>query len=333
MFDYSEKKRRWCEMSKVIVFVEQRNGKLKNSSLEAVAASSGAGMETHAVLIGSGVDGLVDQIGQYGATKVHLAQSDALKNYTAEAYANVLGEIIQAQSPQVVLASHTPMGKDLLPRLAARMNAGIASDCIALSFEANGIKAKRAVYAGKALVEVEFLGSGPQFATIRPNALGLPKPDSSKKAEVANVTPNLGELKTKFVEFTQSSLSRPDVTEASIVISGGRSLKSAENFKILEDLADVLGAGVGASRAAVDAGYRPHRDQVGQTGKVVSPTLYMAFGISGAIQHLAGMRTSKTIVAVNTDPEAPIFQLADYGVVCDLFKIVPLLTEEFKKIK
>jgi electron transfer flavoprotein alpha subunit len=189
------------------------------------------------------------------------------------------------------------------------------------------------VYSGKATAEVEFVGSGPQMATIRANALGIPKPDTSKTAEVINENVDLGGLKTKVLEVIKGSSARPDVTEASIVVSGGRSLKSAENFKILEELADVLGAAVGASRAAVDSGFRPHRDQVGQTGKVVSPTLYMAFGISGAIQHLAGMRTSKVIVAVNSDPEAPIFQLADYGVVGDLFAIAPLLKDEFKKIK
>jgi electron transfer flavoprotein alpha subunit len=171
------------------------------------------------------------------------------------------------------------------------------------------------------------------MATIRPNALGVPKPDTGKTAEVKNETADLGALKTKVLEVVKGSSARPDVTEAPIVVSGGRSLKSAENFKILEELADVLGAAVGASRAAVDSGFRPHRDQVGQTGKVVSPSLYIACGISGAIQHLAGMRTSKVIVAINTDASAPIFEVADYGIVGDLFTIVPLLKDEFKKIK
>jgi electron transfer flavoprotein alpha subunit len=202
-----------------------------------------------------------------------------------------------------------------------------------VKFEGQKIQVRRPLYAGKATAEVEFLGSGPQMATVRPNTFGTPQADPQKKAEIVSVAANLGTLKTKVLEVTQGSVGRPDVTEASIVVSGGRSLKSAENFKILEEMADVIGAAVGASRAAVDEGFRPHRDQVGQTGKVVSPTLYMACGISGAIQHLAGMRTSKVIVAINTDAEAPIFQVADYGVVGDLFTLVPLVKEELKKIR
>jgi electron transfer flavoprotein alpha subunit len=319
-------------MAKVLVFAEQRDGKLKKASMEIVAAASKAGHETHVALLGSGVDGLAKEIGGYGASKVHLVQSDALKNYTGEAYAKGLQAVIQAVSPDWICASHSPMGRDLLPRLAARLGAGLASDCTQVNFAGN-VSVRRPVFAGKATAEVEFSGPGPKLLTIRPNALGLPPADASKTAQSAAVSADLGGLKSKFVEFSKGTSTRPDVTEASIVVSGGRALKSAENFKILEELADTVGAAVGASRAAVDAGFRPHRDQVGQTGKVVSPSLYLAFGISGAIQHLAGMRTSKVIVAVNTDAEAPIFQVADYGIVGDLFTFVPLLKEEFKKIK
>ena len=320
-------------MAKVFIIAEQRDGRLKKSTFELIGASAAAGNETHAILLGENVAELAKELGTYGAQKVHLAQSPQLKFYTGEAYAKVILDVLKSATPDVVLASHTPTGRDLMPRVAARLNAGLASDCTQLAFEGSKIKVRRPVYAGKATVEVEFIGAGPCVATVRANALGAPKADASKSAEVVNVTADIGELKAKVLEVVKGTSARPDVTEASIVVSGGRSLKSAENFKMLEDLADVLGAAVGASRAAVDAGFRPHRDQVGQTGKVVSPALYLACGISGAIQHLAGMRTSKTIVAINMDGEAPIFQLADYGVVGDLFAIVPLLTEEFKKIK
>ncbi len=320
-------------MAKVFIIAEQRDGRLKKSTFELIGASAAAGNETHAILLGEGVADLAKELGHYGAKVVHLAQSPALKFYTSEAYSKIIINTLKSASPDIILASHSPTGRDLMPRIAARLGVGLASDCTQLTFNGNKIQVRRPVYAGKATVEVEFLGAGPQVATLRPNALGMLKPDTSKTAEVIQVTPDLGELKTKVLEVAQGSSGRPDVTEASIVVSGGRSLKSAENFKIIEEMADVLGAAVGASRAAVDAGYRPHRDQVGQTGKVVSPSLYIACGISGAIQHLAGMRTSKVIVAINTDAEAPIFQLADYGVVSDLFTLVPLLKEEFKKIK
>lgn len=320
-------------MAKVFVIAEHRDGRLKKSTFELLGASSAAGNETHAIILGDGIADLAKDLGQYGAQKVHLVQNAALKFYTAEAYTKAILQIIKAGGAEVVLASHTPTGRDFMPRVAAQMNVGLASDCTQLAFEGSKIKVRRPVYAGKATAEVEFVGAGPQMATVRANALGVPKPDTSKSAEVMTETVDLGGLKTKVTDVIKGSSARPDVTEASIVVSGGRSLKSADNFKILEDLADVLGAAVGASRAAVDAGYRPHRDQVGQTGKVVSPSLYMAFGISGAIQHLAGMRTSKVIVAVNQDAEAPIFQLADYGIVGDLFTMVPLLKDEFKKVK
>jgi electron transfer flavoprotein alpha subunit len=320
-------------MAKVFVVAEHRDGRLKKSAFELLGASTAAGNETHAILLGDGIADLAKELGHSGAQKVHVAESPALKFYTSEAYSKVILDILKTNGADVVLGSHTPTGRDLMPRLAARLGVGLASDCTQLRFDGGKIKVSRPIYAGKAIAEVEFLGTGPQVATVRPNALGAPKPDTSKIAEVVRVTIDLGELKTKVLEVVKGSSGRPDVTEATVVVSGGRSLKSAENFKLIEDLADVLGGAVGASRAAVDAGFRPHRDQVGQTGKVVSPVLYVACGISGAIQHLAGMRTSKVIVAVNTDAEAPIFQVADYGIVGDLFTVVPLLKEEFKKLK
>ncbi len=323
-------------MAKVLVIAEQRDGKLKKSTFELLGASFQAGQagnETHALLLGDGVADLAKELGNYGAQKVYLVQNAALKYYTAEAYSRVILELIKTLKPDVILASHSPTGRDFMPKIAASLNVGLASDCTKLAFEGGKLKLRRPVYAGKATVEVEFLGSGPELATVRPNALGVPKADPSKSAEVLSINIDLSGLKTKVLEVVKGASARPDVTEASVVVSGGRSLKNAENFKILEELADVLGGAVGASRAAVDAGYRPHRDQVGQTGKVVSPQLYIACGISGAIQHLAGMRTSKIIVAINTDPEAPIYQVADYGIASDLFTIVPLLKEEFKKIK
>jgi electron transfer flavoprotein alpha subunit len=320
-------------MAKVFVVAEHRDGRLKKSTFELIGASASAGNETHAILLGEGVADLAKELGQYGAAKVHVAQNAALKFYTAEAYSKVVADLAKSAGAEIVLASHTPTGRDFMPRVAARLGVGLASDCTQLAFEGSSIKVRRPVYSGKATAEVEFVGAGPRLATVRANTFAVPKPDAGKSAEVITVAAELGELKTKVTEIVKGTSARPDVTEASIVVSGGRSLKSADGFKIIEAMADTLGAAVGASRAAVDAGYRPHRDQVGQTGKVVSPVLYIACGISGAIQHWAGMRTSKVIVAINTDPEAPIFQLADYGVVGDIFQVVPALTEEFKKIK
>ena len=320
-------------MAKVLIFVEQRDGKAKKASFEMIGASAAAGNETHALIVGEGISALANECAQYGANKVHLAQDAALKFYTGEAYSRAVTAAIKAVSPEIVIAAHTPMGKDLFPLVAAQNDAALATDCTALTFNGGKLSAKRPVYSGKAIAEVEFVGAGIQMVTVRPNALGLPKPDTAKTADPAALTVDLSGLKTKILEVVKGNSARPDVTEASIVVSGGRSLKSAENFKMIEDLADTVGGAVGASRAAVDAGFRPHRDQVGQTGKVVSPSLYIAVGVSGAIQHLAGMRTSKVIVAINSDANAPIFQIADYGLVGDLFAIVPALTIEFKKLK
>lgn len=320
-------------MAKILVFVEQRDGKNKKSSFEIIGASAAAGNETHAVIVGDNISGLANECAQYGANKVHLVQDAGLRNYTGEAYAKALIAAIKAISPDAVLGSHSPMGKDLFPRVAAELDGALATDCTSLQFSGANLALRKPVYSGKATAEIEFTGAGLKMATIRPNALGLGKPDAGKTADASTVAADLAGLKSKILEVQKGASARPDVTEAAVVVSGGRSLKSADGFKIIEELADTLGGAVGASRAAVDAGYRPHRDQVGQTGKVVAPSLYIACGISGAIQHLAGMRTSKVIVAINTDPQAPIFQIADYGIVGDLFQVVPALTAEIKKLK
>jgi electron transfer flavoprotein alpha subunit len=236
-----------------------------------------------------------------------------------------------------MLGGATALGRDLLPRVAARLNTGLASDCVDIRVENGKLVAIRPIYAGKCVVETVIPDSFPQMASIRPNVLAVGAQDASKKAEVIQKPANVSsaDLRAILKEIVKGASERVDLTEASIIVSGGRALKTADNFKILWDLADAFGPGstVGASRAAVDSGFAAHAMQVGQTGKVVNPNLYVACGISGAIQHLAGMRTSKIIVAINKDPEAPIFQKADYGIVGDLFKIIPLLTDEVKKLK
>ena len=320
-------------MTSCLIIIEHRNQKLKKSSLELVHVALKAQQTVHIVILGDQLQGFTDELDSLGVHKIHLIESDSLKYYSGDIYVQALAKLCEQIQPQFILASHTALGRDLLPRLATQLDAGVASDCTDLSFSQNMVTAKRPFYAGKVTAQVEFLGPGPHLLSVRANLFPLPqKTDQKSETEKHDFQPS--NVLTKVVEIVQNtSSSRPDVSEASIVVSGGRSLKNAENFSILEECADVLGAAVGASRAAVDAGYRPHRDQVGQTGKVVSPQLYIACGISGAIQHLAGMRTSKIIVAINTDSEAPIFKIADYGIVGDLFEIVPKLTQELKKIK
>ena len=273
---------------------------------------------------------LAEQLGQLSATKVHLVESSALAGGTGESLGQALRQVVLQIAPDVVLAAHTPQGRDIAPRLAATLDAALAADCIQLSVEGDTVAARRPVYAGKATAEVEFTDDSLKVITVRPRSAKASEPDTARSAEVAQATVELPEQKTALKEIIAGGGERPDVTEAAIIVTGGRSLGSAENFSIIENFADSIGAAVGSSRAAVDAGYRPYRDQVGQTGKVVSPQVYIACGVSGAIQHLAGMRTSKHIVAINTDPEAPIFQVADHGIVGDLFEVVPLLAEAAK---
>jgi len=314
---------------KILIIAEHKNGQLSETTRELFGLLLGQA-EVHAVAAGENLEPLAGPLGQLGAAKVHLIGSPALASYTGESLGQALGQFIPQLAPDVVLAAHTPQGKDLAPRLAATLDAALATDCIQVSLAGGQVTARRPVYAGKATAEVEFTDDSLKVITVRPRTVKPPEPDATRSAEVAGVAVELPAQKTALKEIIAGGNERPDVTEAAIIVTGGRSLGSAENFSIIENFADSIGAAVGSSRAAVDAGYRPYRDQVGQTGKVVSPQVYIACGVSGAIQHLAGMRTSKHIVAINTDPDAPIFQLADYGIVGDLFEVVPLLAEAAK---
>lgn len=323
-------------MANVLIFAEHQDGKLKKTSLE--LASKGAELAAkiggicEAVLIGNGVEGLANELAPYGVKKVTVLSSPKLDKYSTLGFVNALAGYIKESNPDIVLGTASPAGRDFFPRLAARLETGLAADSVDLKIDGDGkLLATHPIYSGKALVDVKIPNSKPQMALIRPNSFGIGAAQAGATAEVLKKDVDPGDIKAEMKELQKGASDKVDLTEAEIIVSGGRAMKEAANFKILQELADVIGATVGASRAAVDSGYAPHDMQVGQTGKVVNPKLYMAFGISGAIQHLAGMRTSKIIVAVNKDAEAPIFQKADYGIVGDLFEIVPLLTAEFKK--
>lgn len=320
------------------IVAEHREGELRKISFEltseAKRLADQMGQSVTAILLGSNIKEKAAELGKYGADKVIVADDNRLATYTTDAYVSVIAQLAQSGEPAIILLGASVQGKDLSGRLAARLGVGMVQDCVAFSLEDGNLVAKRPIYAGKVYATATFKDSVPQIATARPNVLELNEPDESKSAEVVDAEFSLddSQLKTKVAEIIQEEGAKVDLTEAERIVSGGRGMKGPENYKILEELADIIAATVGASRSAVDSGWRPHSDQVGQTGKVVSPNLYIACGISGAIQHLAGMSTSKYIVAINKDPEAPIFQKADYGVVGDLFEVVPALTEEIKKI-
>lgn len=315
---------------KVLVLTESKNGKLRNVSFEAltVAQQLTDGGEVIAALFGTGVAGFVEEINQYGPDKVYVLENEELNTYTTDAYVQALTQLINEVQADVILLGHTAIGKDVAPRVAAKFAAGLAADCTGVDLENGEIVFTRPIYAGKAFQKKVF-NQGKVFATLRPNNTELKK--NPVQAEVILFQPKIKDLRTVVKEIVRKAASGVDLSEAKIIISGGRGVKSKEGFKPLQELAEVLGGAVGASRGACDAEYCDYSLQIGQTGKVVTPDLYIACGISGAIQHLAGMSNSKTIVAINKDPEAPIFQVADYGIVGDLFEVVPLLTEEFKK--
>lgn len=321
----------------ILVFLEARDGKVKKSSLEAISEGGRLArelkMEANAVLVGHNVEALAPEAFRYGAPKVYILENSLLSKYSPTGYAHALHELVTEIKPEGLLFSATSMGKDLAPRLAARLGVALATDCTQVAIQDGKWKVLRPIYAGKALASFTFKSS-PQMATLRPNVFPLAEPRGSQ-GEVVKKDIALSEdrILDQVTEVFREEGAELDVTEADIVVTGGRGMKGPENYALLKELAELLPhAAVGASRSAVDAGWIDHQHQVGQTGKTVSPNLYMAFGVSGAIQHLAGMSSSKVIVAVNKDPEAPIFKVADFGIVGDLFEVIPPLKEELKKV-
>jgi len=321
------------------IFIEHHDGLIRKVSLEllrqAKIIAEASGDPVTAVVLGKNISSVAETAGTYGADKVIIVDDEKLGDYTTGAYTSVLNKLARDEEPLAILLGNTAIGKDLAPRLAHRLGVGMASDCIGMEAdEKDFLKFKRPIYGGKAFCELT-LTEKPIVATIRPNTFPSGAPDAAWKAEIvkADAVINADDLRAIVKEVALAASLRPELIEADIIISGGRGMKGPENFVLLEECADSIGAAVGASRAAVDAGWREQKFQVGQTGKTVSPSLYIACGISGAIQHLAGMGSSKVIVAINKDPDANIFNLADYGIVGDLFEIVPLLTEELKKLR
>ncbi len=318
---------------KVLVFIEQRENKLKKASLEALSVArrlAGSAANVAAVVVGGSIDGIAGELKGHGADTVYAAGGASFENYNIFNYAAAVEKAVKTFGANVVLGMASPMGRDLFPRLAARFDAGIATDLVEINAAGDTLTGLKPMYSGKVFAEVAFQG-GLQFATLRPNVFKADATDGSGAVTKLDVAGD--DSKQKTIEIRKDKSEKVDLTEATVIISGGRALGSADAFKILNEAADVLGATVGASRAAVDAGYAPHEMQVGQTGKTVNPNLYIAAGISGSIQHLAGMRTSKVIVAINTDPEAPIFKIANYGIVADLFQAVPILTQKVKELR
>jgi electron transfer flavoprotein alpha subunit len=315
----------------VFVITEQRDGAFRKVSFEAVSEgrriADGLGAGLTAVVLGSGVEGMAAELEKYGPDKILVADDPALADYTTSAYTNIIADLVKSVDPAVIILGASAQGKDLSARLAARLDAGLAMDCTAIKLESGNLTYTRPMFGGKIFADVEIDGDL-QIVAIRPNVMDIT--ETAKQCVTEKPAVQVGDVKTTVVEKSMDTGDKVELTEADIVVSGGRG--TSGNFEAVEQLAAALGGAVGASRSAVDEGWRPHSDQVGQTGKVVSPGLYVACGISGAIQHLAGMSTSKYIVAINKDPEAPIFSKADLGIVGDLFEVIPAVTEEVKKI-
>jgi electron transfer flavoprotein alpha subunit len=323
-------------MAGILAVVEQRAGALRKISEEVVTAAASVGeklnAEVHALLAGPpGISSAANGLGKFGATKVFVLESDALTQYNAEALSKAIADHIKQNGYEVVLFGGSSFGKDLAPRIAAKLDVPLATDATGIDVENGEVIVTRPVYAGRAIATIS-IDAKPRIISVRPNIFRAQARDAAGTIEKMSAD-NVTEGRVKVREVKAAAGAKLDVAEAPIVVSGGRGLKGPENWHLLEGLRDALGAScaLGASRAVVDAGWRPHAEQVGQTGKTVSPQLYFAVGISGAMQHLAGMRSARTIVAINKDPDAPIFKIADYGIVGDVTEVLPRLIDEIKK--
>jgi len=325
----------------VLVFAEQHRGRLRDCALELLGAGQKLAGTLHqelaAALMGSEVETLCPILFAHGADKVYLLEDEELKRYHTEPYADALSGVITQYKPSIVLFGATTTGRDLAPRIAARLRTGLTADCTGLEIEdkTGFLLQVRPAFGGNIMATIKCANHRPQMATVRPKVMKKPVPDFSRRGEMIRIDGRVDSksLRTRILQIIEAADQMVNLEEAEIVVSGGRGLEKAENFHLLEELARVLGGSVGASRAAVDAGWKPHPFQVGQTGKTVCPKLYIACGISGAIQHLVGMQTSDIVVAINKDPEAPILKVADFGIVGDLFQVVPALTHVVRKLK
>ena len=326
-------------MPPVLAFAESRGNEARKVAFEAVtaareAADSAGDGEVHALLIGGpGIQSQADSLARHGADVVFVIEHPELERYSPEVFAATAAERLRSAEYRLGIFSASAQGRDLAPRVAAKLRLGLASDVTGFELKNDVVIARHPAYTGKVLVTLRLTGS-PVLVSVRPGVVTVA--DSPRKPRVESINPASDPSAARVVvtELSERATTRLDLGEASIIVSGGRGLRAAENFKLVEDLAEAIGnAAVGATRAVTDDGWRPATDQIGQTGRLVSPDLYIAVGISGAIQHLAGMRTAKTIVAINKDKDAPIFKVADYGIVGDLFEIVPRLTEEIRKVR
>ncbi len=320
---------------KILVIGESRDGVLRNVTFEAIGAAKKINSNAEVIGVLCGTDDLNSQAQEmiyYGADRVVTVSNEKLATYTSDGYGQAVLAVVEDENPDAIVMGHTAIGKDLTPKLASKLESGLISDAVDINLVGDQVVFTRPIYSGKAF-ENKIITEGLLFATIRPNNIPALDRDDSRSGEVQEKTVDISDLRTVIKEVLRKASEGVDLSEAKVVVAGGRGVKSADGFKPLYELADVLGGAVGASRGACDADYCDYSLQIGQTGKVVTPDLYIAVGISGAIQHLAGMSNSKVIVAINKDPEANIFNVADYGIVGDLFEVIPILIEEVKNLK